>query len=75
MEAKHNVVTISGPAPGIGKSFVSVNFAAVIVKTAQKVLIVDGDMRKGYIHKHFGLQWDNGVSEMLSGKLQIDEVI
>ena len=36
MEAKNNVVMISGPAPGIGKSFVSVNFAAVIAKTGQK---------------------------------------
>jgi tyrosine-protein kinase Etk/Wzc len=75
MEAKNNVVMISGPAPGIGKSFVSVNFAAVIAKTGQKVLIVDGDMRKGYIQRHFGLTWDNGLSEMLSGKLEIQEVI
>jgi tyrosine-protein kinase Etk/Wzc len=75
MEAKNNVVMISGPAPGIGKSFVSVNFAAVIAKTGQKVLIVDGDMRKGYIQRHFGLDWDNGLSELLSGKLQIEDVI
>ncbi|MGK0270231.1 MAG: tyrosine-protein kinase Etk/Wzc [Cocleimonas sp.] len=75
MEAKNNVVMISGPSPGIGKSFVSVNFAAVIAKTGQKVLVVDGDMRKGYIQKHFGLQWDNGLSELLSGKLQTKDVI
>jgi tyrosine-protein kinase Etk/Wzc len=75
MEAKNNVVMISGPSPGIGKSFVSVNFAAVIAKTGQKVLVVDGDMRKGYIQKHFGLRWDNGLSELLSGKLQTKDVI
>ncbi|NRB80982.1 MAG: polysaccharide biosynthesis tyrosine autokinase [Saccharospirillaceae bacterium] len=75
MEAKNNVVMISGPAPGIGKSFVSVNFAAVIAKTGQKVLIVDGDMRKGYLQRHFNLAWDNGLSEMLSGKLETKDVI
>ena len=75
MEAKNNVVMISGPAPGIGKSFVSVNFAAVIAKTGQKVLIVDGDMRKGYLQRHFNLDWDSGLSEMLSGKLETKDVI
>ena len=75
MEAKNNVVMISGPAPGIGKSFVSVNFAAVIAKTRQKVLLVDGDMRKGYLQRHFNLEWDNGLSEMLSGKLETKDVI
>ena len=75
MEAKNNVVMISGPAPGIGKSFVSVNFAAVIAKTGQKVLLVDGDMRKGYLQRHFNLAWENGLSEMLSGKLETKDVI
>jgi len=75
MEAKNNVVMISGPAPSIGKSFVSANFAAVVAKTGQKVLIVDADMRKGYLQRHFGLKLENGLSEMLSGKLQTNEVI
>lgn len=75
MEAKNNVVMISGPAPGIGKSFVSVNFASVIAKTGQKVLLVDGDMRKGYMQKHFNLEWDNGLSDMLSGTLTTQDVI
>ncbi len=75
MEAKNNVVMISGPAPGIGKSFVSVNFAAVIAKAGQKVLIVDGDMRKGYLQRHFNLDWSDGLSEMLSGKLENNDII
>jgi len=75
MEAKNSVVMISGPAPGIGKSFVSVNFAAVMAKTGQKVLLVDADMRKGYLHQHFNLHWLDGLSEMLSGKLSVSEVI
>lgn len=75
MEAKNNVVMISGPAPGIGKSFVSVNFAAVIAKTGQKVLLVDADMRKGYMQKQFGLSLDNGLSDMLSGRVKIAESI
>ena len=75
MEAKNNVVMISGPAPGIGKSFVSVNFAAVMAKSGQKVLLVDADMRKGYLQQHFNLPWMNGLSDMLSGKQPIADVI
>lgn len=75
MEAKNNVVMISGPAPGIGKSFVSVNFSSVIAKSGQRVLLVDADMRKGYLQKHFNLDWHNGLSEMLSGKSSVQDVI
>lgn len=75
MEAKNNVVMISGPAPGVGKSFVSANFAAVIAKTGQKVLVIDGDMRKGYLQRHFGLKWESGLSDLLSGELQTQDVL
>jgi tyrosine-protein kinase Etk/Wzc len=75
MEAKNNVVMISGPAPSIGKSFVSANLAVVIAKTGQKVLVVDADMRKGYLQRHFGELIENGLSELLSGKLETNDII
>ena len=75
MEAKNNVLMISGPAPSIGKTFVSTNFAAVAAKTGQKVLLVDADMRKGYLQQCFGLAADNGLSDFLSGKISQDMVI
>lgn len=75
MEAKNNVLMISGPAPSIGKTFVSTNFAAVAAKTGQKVLLVDADMRKGYLQQCFGLTADNGLSDFLSGKVDKTTVI
>ena len=75
MEAKNNILMISGPAPGIGKSFVSTNFAAVYAKAGKKVLIIDADMRKGYLQRAFGLKWDHGLSDYLSGEIGIDEVV
>ncbi|KIE19430.1 tyrosine protein kinase [Vibrio sinaloensis] len=75
MEADNNVLMISGPAPGIGKSFVSTNFAAVAAKTGQRVLLIDADMRKGYLQKPFGLKWDNGLSDLLSGKIDTAQSI
>ncbi|WP_261885138.1 polysaccharide biosynthesis tyrosine autokinase [Vibrio pomeroyi] len=75
LEAKNNILMISGPAPGIGKSFISTNFAAVVAKTGQKVLLIDADMRKGYLQQSFGVEWDNGLSELLSGKQQFTQSV
>ncbi|MBE8578479.1 polysaccharide biosynthesis tyrosine autokinase [Vibrio sp. OPT18] len=75
LEAKNNVLMISGPAPGIGKSFISTNFAAVAAKTGQKVLLIDADMRKGYLQKSFGLKWDNGLSDVLSSKTEFSQSV
>ncbi|MFL7023552.1 polysaccharide biosynthesis tyrosine autokinase [Enterovibrio norvegicus] len=75
MEAKNNILMISGPSPSIGKSFVSANLAAVIAKTGQKVLVVDADMRKGYMQRHFGVNWDKGLSDYLSGQAEQQDVI
>jgi tyrosine-protein kinase Etk/Wzc len=72
--AKNNIVMISGPTPGVGKSFVSANFAAVLASTGKKILLVDADMRKGYLQKYFGLKRPNGLSELISSKLALDAV-
>ncbi|OEF00494.1 tyrosine-protein kinase [Vibrio crassostreae 9ZC13] len=75
LEAKNNVLMISGPAPGIGKSFISTNFAAVAAKTGQKVLLIDADMRKGYLQQSFGVNWDNGLSDVLSSKQEFAQSV
>lgn len=71
MEAKNNVLMISGASPGIGKTFISANLAAVIAQAGQKVLFIDSDMRKGYAHELMGLRSENGLSDVLSGKIDV----
>jgi tyrosine-protein kinase Etk/Wzc len=73
--AKNNVITISGPSPGIGKSFVSTNLGAVIAQGGKRVLIIDGDMRRGDLQEHLGMHFDVGLTGYLSGQYQLDEVI
>ncbi|HCD5633598.1 TPA: tyrosine-protein kinase, partial [Klebsiella pneumoniae] len=53
MEARNNILMISGASPNAGKTFVSTNLAAIITQTGKKVLFIDTDMRKGYTHKLF----------------------
>jgi tyrosine-protein kinase Etk/Wzc len=74
MEAKNNVIAISGPSPEVGKSFITANLGAVLAQNGQKVLIIDADMRKGYLQKHFGLAWENGLSDYLSGQQTLEQV-
>jgi tyrosine-protein kinase Etk/Wzc len=74
MEAKNNVIAISGPSPGVGKSFISANLGAVLAQSGQTVLVIDADMRKGYLQKQFGLEWDNGLSDYLSGQKTLEQV-
>lgn len=69
MEAKNNVLMISGASPNIGKTFVSINLAAVIAQVGQRVLVIDADMRKGCSHSLLDTSWQNGLSDILSGKI------
>ena len=74
MESKNNIIAISGPSPSVGKSFISVNLASVLAQSGKKVLIIDADMRKGYLQTQFGLKWDDGLSDYLSGRLNLEQV-
>jgi len=75
MEARNNVLMISGASPSAGKTFVSTNLAAVIAQTGKKVLLIDTDMRKGYTHKLFGVSNEYGLSDFLSGKNEISKTV
>jgi len=75
LEASNNIMMISGPSPNVGKSFVSGNLAAVIAQAGQRVLLIDMDLRKGYMHKMFDVGPENGVSDVLSKRVQLQDAI
>lgn len=75
IESRNNIVCISGPAPDVGKSFVSVNLAAVMADAGKKVLIVDADARKGYLHSYFNGNRHPGLTDLVTGKASIREVV
>lgn len=75
LEADNNRLMISGPSPKVGKSFVSANLAAVIAQSGQRVLLVDVDMRKGYIHKMFGIPVENGLSDLLAKRCDLNTAV
>ncbi|WP_368082465.1 polysaccharide biosynthesis tyrosine autokinase [Klebsiella oxytoca] len=75
MEARNNVLMITGASPNAGKTFISSNLAEVISQTGKKVLFLDADLRKGYTHKLFNTDNNSGLSEILSGKIPVEQAV
>jgi tyrosine-protein kinase Etk/Wzc len=74
-EARSNVVAISSPSTGVGKSFVCVNLAHLLASAGWRVLLVDADLRRGRLHRHFGLDRQPGLSDVLGGLAPPQEAI
>ncbi|MFH0379498.1 polysaccharide biosynthesis tyrosine autokinase [Klebsiella pneumoniae] len=75
MESKNNILMISGASPSAGKTFISSNLASVIASTGKKILFIDADMRRGYVHKLFNVTSEVGLSNILSGGCSIEQAI
>lgn len=75
LDAQQNSLLITGPSPGLGKSFISKNLGAVLAQTGKRIVIVDADLRRGHINKEFGLKRETGISEFVAGEASIDDVV
>lgn len=69
------VIMVSSPAPGMGKSFVSTNLAALLASIKKRVLIIDADMRNGRLHEAFSVDKETGLSDLLAGRASLGDVI
>ncbi|HCW5614119.1 TPA: polysaccharide biosynthesis tyrosine autokinase [Acinetobacter baumannii] len=73
--AKNNIIMIAGPSPEVGKSFISTNLATIFAQGDKRVLLIDADMRHGYMHKYFDVDVKPGLSELLSGQADLQKVL
>lgn len=73
--AKNNIIMVSGPAPEVGKSFISTNLATILAQSQKRVLIIDADLRRGYLHKYFNQQAQPGLADYLNGQTELSQVI
>lgn len=73
--ASNNMITLSGPAPEIGKSFITINLATILAQGGKRVLVIDGDMRRGYLHKYFNAEVQPGLAELLNHQNSYEDVV
>jgi tyrosine-protein kinase Etk/Wzc len=74
-EQKQNVISIGGITPGTGKSFISLNLAVVFADIGKRVLLVDADMRRGYLNQYFNVSRTPGLSELLTEVYALETVV
>lgn len=60
------VVCFTGPAPNVGKTFISVNMAAMFAELGGSVLLIDCDLRRGDSAELLGIRKSPGMSELIS---------
>jgi tyrosine-protein kinase Etk/Wzc len=75
LQATDNRIIISGATPGVGKSFVSANFAAVLAAAGKRVLLIDADLRRGHLHQYFGVPRSGGLSELIAGSVSLEQAV
>lgn len=75
LESPNNIVMLTGPAPGLGKSFVAVNLGAVLALSGKRVVVVDADLRRGHMHKYASMEAAPGISDYVVGDVDEKAVV
>ncbi len=70
-----HVISATSPLPGDGKTTILANIAASFAKLNMSVVMIEGDMRRPTFHKRFNVPDERGLSDILKGKCQLDEVL
>jgi len=75
LDAQRNSLLITGSSPSLGKSFISKNLGAVLAQVDKRVVIVDADLRRGHLHKEFGIERAVGISEYVAGQATLEDIL
>ncbi len=68
-------VVVTSTGPGEGKTLVSTNLAVALAQAGQRVLLVDGDMRKPRVHQVFDQKVEPGLSNVLVGNSKASDAV
>jgi succinoglycan biosynthesis transport protein ExoP len=66
---------ITSPGSEDGKSFLASNLARVFAENGRRTVLIDGDLRRGQLHKRFSIERQTGMSDYLSGESGIDQIL
>ncbi|MFO7322985.1 MAG: polysaccharide biosynthesis tyrosine autokinase [Chloroflexota bacterium] len=69
------ILLVTSPGPKEGKSRITANLAATIAQTGRTVIVIDADLRRPSLHKIFGVPNASGLTAVLSGQMDISNVL
>jgi capsular exopolysaccharide synthesis family protein len=68
-------LTITSPGPSEGKSLISSNLAMSFAEAGYKTLLIDGDIRRGELHRKFAVNRQPGLLDYLGGDATVPEIL
>ena len=75
VDKQPQVVQVVSSMQGEGKSVTVLNIAATYAEDGKKVIVVDLDFRRPKLHRSFRVENKNGITDVLSGHLTLEEAI
>nr|NIN09891.1 polysaccharide biosynthesis tyrosine autokinase [Gemmatimonadales bacterium]NIN48603.1 polysaccharide biosynthesis tyrosine autokinase [Gemmatimonadales bacterium]NIP06067.1 polysaccharide biosynthesis tyrosine autokinase [Gemmatimonadales bacterium]NIR01241.1 polysaccharide biosynthesis tyrosine autokinase [Gemmatimonadales bacterium] len=69
------LIAVTSPGPGEGKSTTAVNLAVILAQGGSKTLLVDGDLRRSQVHRAFGLVQEPGLTDVLIHEAALREAV
>ena len=75
MDTAGHTILITGPSPGVGKSFVTVNLGAVLASTGKRVLLIDADLRKGLVNHYLGVDRIPGLTDVINSTVELADIV
>jgi capsular exopolysaccharide synthesis family protein len=75
VDRRPRIVLVTSALPGEGKSTMAMSLAQTIARSGQRVVVVDGDLRRPALHRLAGIAHKPGLIEWLLGRSAAEEVI
>jgi len=75
LDSKCNVILVSSPGPGEGKTTTVANLAITYANLGKKTLLIDSDLRKPVMHNVFNIDKSPGLTSYLVGDSDYSKVI
>ncbi|MBC1371287.1 CpsD/CapB family tyrosine-protein kinase [Listeria booriae] len=73
IDKKQQVILITSPESGTGKSTVASHLAVAYAEKGAKTLLIDADMRKPTLHKRFSKYLYSGLSNVITGEIPLED--
>jgi len=74
-DSSSKIITITSTVSGEGKTFISINIAAIIAMLGKKVLLIGLDLRKPKLHKILETGNSTGLTSYLIGEAEYKDIV